>query len=72
MKRFGLLLVLLGAGIAIVGTLPFLELVLQDPKAAPDHSGMLMTFSWYAGGALLGIGVLMAVFGRHWHRSGAI
>jgi hypothetical protein len=72
MKRFGVFLAFLGIANAILGIVPFLNLVLHDPTEAPDHSGMLMTFGWFLGGTLFGVGILMAVHGRHWHRSRAI
>jgi hypothetical protein len=72
MKCVGVFLALLGAGIAILGTLPLLWLLLRDPTEAADHSGMLMTFAWFAGGTLFGVGILMAVYGRRWRHSRAI
>ncbi len=72
MKRIGILLALLGAGIAIAGAMPLIGLMLADPTEAADHAGMLMTFSWFAGGTLFGVGLLMAVYGRRWRQSRAV
>jgi hypothetical protein len=72
MKRVGVFLAVLGLAIILGGMVPFLWLVWHDPTEAPDHSGMLMTFGWFAGGTLVGIGILMAVHGRRWHHDRAI
>jgi ABC-type Fe3+ transport system permease subunit len=72
MKWVGFILALLGAAIAILGMVPFLTLIWRDPTEVADHSGMLMTFCWFGGGTLFGIGLLMAVHGRLWHQSRAV
>ncbi len=66
MTRAGVVLILVGLGIAVLGTLQF-ELVVRlsgDPTINPVGNGILMWLSWGIAGLLCVLGAVMALLGR--------
>jgi hypothetical protein len=66
MTKAGIVLILVGLGIAVLGTvqLPLVVWLSGDPTINPVGNGMLTWLSWAVGGMLLVTGAALALIGR--------